>query len=170
MTEKERIRQAETRLLPSQPPAGPSTQADEDDIYDAEDTFFRTPTSEPVVPSLNAVQAGPSAPPAENVVDAGLVAGLQAGNSAGNASEDKQELERQRLMAEASAPPEFPEDMLPPTGSHASAPASGPPPPVKPTAPDLNDDGEAADSYPRYDMEAGLSRASGSEQLPAYQR
>ncbi|KAG5985141.1 hypothetical protein E4U55_001110 [Claviceps digitariae] len=161
MTEKERIRQAETRLLPSQPPAGPSTQADEDDIYDAEDTF-RTTTSEPVVPSLDSVQAGPSAPPAEDVVDAGL--------STGNSTEDKQELERQRLMAEASAPPEFPEDMMAQPSSHASAPSSGPPPVIEPTAPDLNDDGEVADSYPGYGVEAGLSRASGSEQLPAYQR
>ncbi|KAG6008973.1 hypothetical protein E4U21_003525 [Claviceps maximensis] len=196
MTEKERIRQAETRLLPSQPPAGPSAQAEEDNIYDAEDIedTFRTPTSEPVVPSLDAVRAGPTAPPAEDVVDAGLVAGNSCGGSAGNlagkstatATEDKRELERQRLMAEASAPPEFPEDMTAPSGSHASAPsgshasapsgshasapASGSAPLVEPTALDFNHDGHAADSYAGYGVEAVLSRASGSEQLPAYQR
>ncbi|KAG5944881.1 hypothetical protein E4U53_006800 [Claviceps sorghi] len=161
MTEKERIRQAETRLLPSQPPAGPSTEADEDDIYSAEDTFH-TRTSGPVVPLPDAAQAGPSAPPEEDVVDGGL--------PAGNATEDKQELERQRLMAEASSPPEFPEDMMVAGGSQASAPASAPRPPVDATAPDLDENGEAADRYVGYGAEAGFSRASGSEQLPAYQR
>ncbi|KAG5988329.1 hypothetical protein E4U43_004784 [Claviceps pusilla] len=156
MTEKERIRQAETRLLPSQPPAGPSNQADEDNIYDAEDTF-RTTTNGPMVPPLDAVQEEPTAPPAEEVVDAGL--------RVSNPTEDKQELERQRLMAEASAPPEFPEDMMAPSSSHA-----GPAPLVEPTAPDLNDDEGTADSYTGYVVEAGTSRASGSEQLPAYQR
>ncbi|GAB0132212.1 hypothetical protein EsDP_00000654 [Epichloe bromicola] len=156
MTEKERIRQAETRLLPSQPPAGLSTQADGNDMYDAEDAP-RIPRGGPMVPLLDEAEAGPSAPP-EDVVDAGRPA------------EDKQELERRRLLEEASAPPEFPEDMQQQQQRRRrpAAYASASAPPDEPTAPNLGE--EEADSYPGYGAGAGPSRAGGAEQLPAYQR
>lgn len=140
MTEKERIRQAETQLLPSQPPAGPSTPGQEDeDIYDAEDTP-RIPAAAPVVPS---------APTEDEVTE-------------GRPTEDKQELERRRLMDEASAPPEFPEDMDRPRGSSSADAAN------EATAPNLDD----ADEYPGYGVGAGSSRAGGAhaEQLPAYHK
>ncbi|KAG6071243.1 hypothetical protein E4U16_006283 [Claviceps sp. LM84 group G4] len=168
MTEKERIRQAEMRLLPSQPPAGPVTVADEEDIYGAEDVV-RTPVATPTVPVFHAVEAEPSAPPVEDVIDAGL---LPAATSSGSPPRDKQELERQRLMQEASAPPEFPSDMMTEVSApHASASASAPPLAVEPTAPDLDED-DITESYEGYGVGAGSS-SSGvgvSEQLPAYQR
>ncbi|KAM4059698.1 pH-response regulator protein palF/RIM8 [Hirsutella rhossiliensis] len=158
MTEKERIREAETRLLPSQPPAASPSSADDDDIYDAEDTP-RLPGSSPSAPADRDVVAGPSAPTEEQV-------------SAGRPVEDKQELERLRLMNEASAPPEFPED------AEGRGGGSSPPdqaPEVEPSAPSLDvDGGDCNDSYLGHGAAAGPSRSGGSsqhpEQLPAYER
>ncbi|CAF3589849.1 hypothetical protein SNK05_001199 [Fusarium graminearum] len=171
LSEKERIRQAEIRLLPSQPPvAGPSTSSnqDDEDIYDAEDT--------PRVPDLDAgfdlsvpsapraPEAGPSAPTEDDVE---LAAVPPSG-----VVEDKQEIERRRLLDEASAPPDVPEDMQRrridgpstevDTGAEASAPSA-------PSAPLVDD----YDEFPGYGSGAGPSSGSrhgGGEQLPAYQR
>ncbi|TWU77808.1 ph-response sensor protein [Metarhizium rileyi] len=120
---------------PSRPPAGPSLPEADDDIYDAEDT----PRAE---------HAGPSAPTEDEV-------------TANRPAEDKQELERRRLMEEASAPPEFPDDMeLPVDSSPADAAHEA-------TAPDLND----TDEYHGYSSGAGPSRTlPHTEQLPAYHR
>ncbi|KHN99910.1 pH response protein PalF [Metarhizium album ARSEF 1941] len=150
MTEKDRIRQAETRLLPSQPPAVPSAPGEDDDIYDAEDTP-RAPSSGPLVPTADEAEAAPSAPTEDEV-------------TAGQPREDKQELERQRLMEEASAPPEFPDDMERPGGSSSADTAAN-----EATAPDLGD----ADEYPGYGVGGGSPRDGGgshAEQLPAYRR
>ncbi|KID77151.1 pH-response regulator protein palF/prr-3 [Metarhizium brunneum] len=148
MSEKDRIRQAETRLLPSQPPAGPSAPGEDDDIYDAEDTP-RAASSDPVVPDMDEAEAAPSAPTEDEV-------------TAGHPTEDKQELERRRLMEEASVPPEFPDDMERPGGSSSADAAN------EATAPDLDE----ADEYPGYGVGAGPSRDGDShmEQLPAYHR
>ncbi|KAF0643647.1 hypothetical protein FPSE5266_08579 [Fusarium pseudograminearum] len=171
LSEKERIRQAETRLLPSQPPvAGPSTSSnqDDEDIYDAEDTP-RVPDldagfdlSVPSAPS--APDAGPSAPTEDDVESAAV--------PPSGVVEDKQEIERRRLLDEASAPPDVPEDMQrrridgPSTevdiGAEASAPSA-------PSAPLVDD----YDEFPGYGSGAGPSsspRHGGGEQLPAYQR
>lgn len=157
MTEKERIRQAETRLLPSQPPAGESsgTAPAEDDLYGAEDTP-RLQALSLHSPTEDDAEAGPSAPTAD------ILAG-----PAPAPAEDKQELERQRLINEASAPPEFPEDM--------DRTPDGPSRPdthvdVAPTAPMLDEN----DDYSGYGVGAGPSippnRRSNPEQLPAYER
>ncbi|CEI64782.1 unnamed protein product [Fusarium venenatum] len=167
LSEKEMIRQAETRLLPSQPPvAGPSTSPnqDDEDIYDAEDT--------PRVPDLDAgfnlsvpsaPEAGPSAPTEDDVELAAV--------PPSEVVEDKQELERRRLLNEASAPPDVPEDMQrrridgPSTEMDTEAEASAP---SAPSAPLVDDD-----DYPGYGSSAGPSSGSrhgGGEQLPAYQR
>ncbi|KAF5022107.1 hypothetical protein F66182_5853 [Fusarium sp. NRRL 66182] len=160
LSEKERIRQAETRLLPSQPPeAGPSTSNGDDDIYEAEDS--------PRVPNLNASfdpsapsapEAGPSAP-TEDVI-------ASATTPQPDVAEDKQELERRRLLDEASAPPDVPEDMQ--QGRENGGP-SREVEPSAPSAPTLDDD----DDFPVYGPSAGLSSSLGygnGEQLPAYQR
>jgi hypothetical protein len=168
LSEKERIRQAETRLLPSQPPgAGPSTSPnqDDEDIYDAEDT--------PRVPDLNAgfdlsapsapsaPEAGPSAPTEDDVESAAV--------PPPGVVEDKQELERRRLLNEASAPPDVPEDMQrrridgPSREMDTEAEASAP------SAPLVDD----YDEFPGYGSGAGpsdSSRHGDGEQLPAYQR
>lgn len=147
MTEKERIRQAEVRLLPSRPWAAGDPAADEDDMYDAEDTP-RLPRLEPNAPTCDNVEAGPSAP-----------------------TEDKQELERRRLMSEASAPPEFPDDMER-RGEGSSRDQAHD---AEPSAPVLDDDdGGGGSGYPGYGAGAGDGPSRGgtrhAEQLPAYER
>ncbi|KAK4230477.1 putative pH-response regulator protein palF/rim-8 [Podospora fimiseda] len=113
LTEKERVRRAEQRLLPSQPevPAGSSSipvAAATENIYDADDV---TPEAEEgqqlETPRAEEATAPPSAPTLEE-----LSGGNHGGHHGSGVSptEDKQELERRRLLAEASAPPEFPED------------------------------------------------------------
>ncbi|KAF4445420.1 hypothetical protein F53441_10870 [Fusarium austroafricanum] len=163
LSEKERIRQAETRLLPSQPPeAGPSASHDDEDIYDAEDT--------PRVPGLNtgfvpsapsAHDAGPSAPTEDDIE-------LPTVRPSG-VVEDKQELERRRLLNEASAPPDVPEDMQQRTDESPSREMEADAEASAPSAPMVDD----YDEFPGYGSSAGLSGSSrhvDGEQLPAYQR
>lgn len=165
MTDKERVRQAEARLLPSQPPAGPSSARDEDDIYDAPSA----PPQQPAQAGSGQAQAsdnageGPSAPTHEDL----------SGPAGGASDEDKQERERQRLLAEASAPPEVPDDVdrsNDGTSRRDMAPDSelnnG-----EPSAPMLDDDHDG--DYQGYGVGAGSShggRQHHSEQLPAYRR
>lgn len=167
MTEKDRIRQAETRLLPSQPPdAGPSSSAaaaaptappdteDEDNLYDGDDTP-RPPDVEGHNPIDDIVET-PSAPTEEEL-------------AVPNGTEDKQERERRRLIGEASAPPEVPEDIQWRQGGGTSRRDMAPD--AEPSAPVLDDD----DHYHGYGVGAGPSgTGSGSrpgvEQLPAYER
>ncbi|KAH7171123.1 hypothetical protein EDB81DRAFT_190841 [Dactylonectria macrodidyma] len=164
LSEKERIRQAETRLLPSAPPtAGPSNRNDDDNIYDAEDTP-RAPILEATY--IPATSYAPSAPFQDDIVN---------GSTAPPADslEDKQEQERHRLMNEASAPPEFPDDV----DQRNSGPSR------RETAPNMAPGNESSapsapmfddlDDFPGIGPVAGPS-GSGSrndgEQLPAYQR
>lgn len=202
LSEKERIRQAETRLLPSEPAAdGPSGTDDdghtptaplptiddyEDETLDeAGDDTPRAPQREDHNPMDAAIgrqqeqesqqqeqeqqeqrQSEPSAPTEDDMTD--------SQESRAGHREDKEELERRRLMGEASAPPEFPEDMQ--RGSTSSAvagpsnsddAASVP----EPSAPVMRDDED--DGYQGYGVGARSARARGSghgEQLPAYKR
>ena len=165
MTEKERVRQAETRLLPSQPPgavasgSGSGSAPDEDDIYDSQDTP-RPPYAAPTFSPIEEDDAGPSAPTEEDVI------------STTYPTEDKQELERRRLFGEASAPPEVPDDVEP---SSVAGSSSNMTPDAEPSAPHLEDE----DGFGHGDILAGPSGHdgynngsgnSGQEQLPAYQR
>ncbi|KAE8392423.1 hypothetical protein BDV23DRAFT_151208 [Aspergillus alliaceus] len=145
--EKTRMRQAEQMLLPSQPPneaeAGPSTDV---------------PTA-PVLPDddrINGYHHLPS--PTENadpqaLTSAESVQTVVPGSSTRRPGEplapgdDKQELERQRLMMEASAPDE--------TVPLPSRPADGP------SAPVFRDEGD-------HQLVGG--NAHGDESLPRYQR
>ncbi|KAK4672976.1 ph-response sensor protein [Podospora pseudopauciseta] len=179
LNEKERIRRAEQRLLPSQPPdapvaAGPSNSSDVvngENIYDADDTPSAPPDL--ALPAESPPEEPPSAPTLEEL----------SGGAVMNSTEDKQELERRRLLAEASAPPEFPEDyddnaMAGPSGS--SIPPSAPPivsavvADFEPTAPVINDEEE---DYGRHFSYAGASPGAGrgpvdavGEELPRYER
>ena len=117
MSDKDRIRQAEARLLPSQPPqaeASTSAQPD-DDLYSADETTPRVPRLDALSFSganLDDAEAGPSAPSIDYMNtpiatdDAFTELPVQSAST-----DDKQELERLRLIGEASAPPEFPSDM-----------------------------------------------------------
>ncbi|RDA84452.1 hypothetical protein CP532_2154 [Ophiocordyceps camponoti-leonardi (nom. inval.)] len=166
LTEKERIRQAETRLLPSQPPAaGPSASApatssrayDGDDIYDAEDAP-QVPGPEPSAPCDGANDAGPSAP-AEELL------------GQGHQAEDKLERERLRLMGEASAPPEFPDDTDRNSPTHPVV-AGGHGVDAEPSAPRLDDNDDYCASYGAVAGPPGAGSSGGRhpEQLPAYER
>ncbi|KAH7163234.1 hypothetical protein B0J13DRAFT_615824 [Dactylonectria estremocensis] len=163
LSEKERIRQAETRLLPSAPPAaGPSNRNDDDNIYDAEDTP-RAPALETTYPPTAGY--APSAPCQDDIN------GATAPPADG--LEDKQEQERRRLMNEAGAPPEFPDDADQRNSGPSrreTAPNVAPnSEPSAPSAPMLDN----LDDFPGIGPVAGPS-GSGSrndgEQLPAYQR
>lgn len=174
LSEKDRIRQAEQRLLPSQPPAGPSnltatspSAPDEDEIYDAQATP-RQPFAGNSEADDNTAPSAPS--------EAELAA---ANSSSVQPGEDKQERERRRLMQEASAPPEFPEDMDQSGGPGRAPREDELTADAEPTAPMLDEDEDGHD-YQDYRDVAGTSAGSTSlqrrqdndneEQLPAYQR
>lgn len=158
LTEKDRIRQAEQRLLPSQPPiAGPSSAPDEN-IYDADDQPPDAPP--PLVPPDQA--AAPTAPSLDD-----LAPPLPQG------TEDKQELERRRLLAEASAPPEFPEDYddHEETGESSAGPSA--PPPLSeegPSAPVLGEDEEQSYGMGYAYGSGAVPAEGGREPLPRYER
>ncbi|RDA96010.1 hypothetical protein CP533_5882 [Ophiocordyceps camponoti-saundersi (nom. inval.)] len=166
LTEKERIRQAETRLLPSQPPAAASSASasgaiargyDDDDIYDVEDAPA-APAPEPSAPCDGAADAGPSAPTEELL-------------GQGNQAEDKLERERLRLMGEASAPPEFPDDGDRSGSGHPGVPADHGSE-AEPSAPRLDDNDDYCASYGAVAGPSGAGSSGGRhpEQLPAYER
>ena len=125
MTEKERIRQAETRLLPSQPPG-----------VDMEESDAAYASSAPTAPYFPEENEGVSVPPAwhagsssqpsasASVRPNGVLlsaeqrenrfptapayeppAGSSSAHASAAATDDKQELRRQELQAAASAPP-----------------------------------------------------------------
>ncbi|KAK0746000.1 hypothetical protein B0T18DRAFT_367968 [Schizothecium vesticola] len=161
LTEKDRIRQAEQRLLPSQPPvvvAGPSST--NENIYDANDRPPDAPPPPPLVPPDHDAQ--PTAPSLDDLAP-----------SQGGGTEDKQELERRRLLAEASAPPEFPEDYDDDENNGESSSAGPSAPPPLPSAPVLAEDEEQS-----YGMgyaygsaaAAGAVPTEGREPLPRYER
>jgi hypothetical protein len=153
LSEKERVRRAEERLLPSQPPLtegesssqaiAPSAPADlHDDIYGVDDEAPHhpsTPLAGPAPPDYHPASARPvtvSAPSAPDLDDL-LPHRAQVGS---HVVEDKQELERRRLMAEASSPADFPEE-----DDNAGEGSSGAQ--HAPTAPVLTEEDEHA-AYP----------------------
>jgi hypothetical protein len=193
LSEKERVRWQEQVLLPSQPPqgpseAGPSASAPSEGIL--EGTENAPGPSAPPPEALGPEAEGPSAPPLEEV-DLGDAPPTPR---AADPNVDKQELERQRLLNEASAPPVFPEDRhhaggsgsggAGPSGSgsgggsaSASASASAN---NEPSAPALSEEDEYGAHY-SYSGVAGTSshghghgndhgHGSGSEPLPRYER
>ncbi|KAJ9296071.1 hypothetical protein DTO271G3_5646 [Paecilomyces variotii] len=129
--EKTRLRRMEEMLLPSQPPgeaaAGPSTapaQAptapdlpDEDELYDYNPPLPRQAVPPPPILSVDTVVPGPD------------LAALSGSGAPHPPTEDKRELERQRLIAQASAPEATAEDSRP-----------GPSTEAAPTAPDLDEE------------------------------
>ncbi|EPS37564.1 hypothetical protein H072_8743 [Dactylellina haptotyla CBS 200.50] len=126
--EKAQIRMAEEQLLPSAPPlAGSSTEASAPSFihpYDEEDLYF--------VPESSSHSA---AAPAYDRPD-----GLNVHRQSNRLNEDKEEMERQRLLAQASAPP------IPSTSENSSTNGS-----IEPSAPDVAEEDETGNSeLPRY--------------------
>ncbi|ROT37400.1 hypothetical protein SODALDRAFT_340699 [Sodiomyces alkalinus F11] len=178
LTDKQRVRLQEQRLLPSRPPrspeaeAGPSRSAaaePEPNIYDADDEPAMVPPmtsaleTAPSSAETDGVEQGPSAPTLEDI---------ESGQG-----EDKLELERQRLLREASAPPQFPDDYE--SGpSRPSAPTARQAEDFEPSAPVLTEEDEYGAQY-AYGTEAraetgGISSSANhsarSEPLPRYER
>jgi hypothetical protein len=160
LTEKERIRLAEERLLPSQPPQddGPSfshailpsaPEHLEGDLYGLDD--------EPVCASSVATELGSESRNLQSVPDS--TAALSAPDiedltpqATISHREDKQELERRRLMAEASSPLDFQDD-----NENAGEGRSGTQ--HEPTAPVLTEEDEYGDHYTNgYGHREGLPR------------
>jgi arrestin-related trafficking adapter 9 len=171
LSEKDRIRRAEERLLPSQPPEdnqGPSSSRtvvapsapsalsihpaeSQNDIYDADaETPQAAPASTPFAThgTSDAPPALPSAPALEDLAP-----------NAG--TDDKQELERQRLMNEASAPSEFVAD----EDDNAREGSSRPQP--EPSAPILAEEDGYGGQYSHHSLGGPSSH---QESLPKYER
>lgn len=169
LSEKERVRRAEQRLLPSRPEAPPPPPPTSDDPGEGPSSAvpIAPATSSPPPISENPGEA-PSAPTLDD-----LSTGSSAGPNAGP-TDDKQELERRRLLAEASAPPEFPSDDDVAGGSSTAAGASAPPvlEEIEPSAPILTEEDEYGHQYSYNDVAESSQQAPSapSEPLPAYQR
>ncbi|KAH9888209.1 arrestin [Xylariomycetidae sp. FL2044] len=171
LTDKERVRQAEQRLLPSQPPqqtpepsAGPSQPSAPTNTMPVEGSS--TPRSD-VLPEPSALEdnagEGPSAP---------TLADLAQGSSTRSTTDDKQELERRRLLEEASAPPEVPEDFDGGAGPSAPTLALAAGPSEEPSAPIFNEE-DHHDSYHAIAGPSAPSHGGGAphtEPLPKYER
>ncbi|KAK4202278.1 putative pH-response regulator protein palF/rim-8 [Triangularia verruculosa] len=180
LNEKERIKRAEQRLLPSQPPeapvAGPSNSSDfvnGENIYSADDEPSAPPNPSPATEVPSAPLEAPSAPTLDEL----------SGGAGANSTEDKQELERRRLLAEASAPPDFPEDYedTAMAGPSSSAPQLLPSaPPIGAAAVDFAPSAPVLDEEEHYGPQYAYATASpavgqGSlaplgEELPRYER
>lgn len=164
LTEKELIRRAEERLLPSQPPQDdtpsssqtipPSAPEDpHEDIYGLDNGPVRTlptttgavPPTENGRPATSTTSIAPLVPDLEDLMSQGTH----------NPTEDKQDLERRRLMAEASSPADFPDE-----NDNAGEGSNGTQ--YDPTAPVLTEEDEYGGNYP--DVGAGY------EGLPRYER
>ncbi|KAI0175536.1 hypothetical protein GGR52DRAFT_316924 [Hypoxylon sp. FL1284] len=175
LSEKERVRQAEQRLLPSQPPqqpfergAGPSQPSGSSrpsvgpsrvPEHPASASNGRVLNGHISVPGLeDDVGEGPSAPPVDDLTPRGPTA---------SHADDKLELERRRLLEEASAPPEVPDDY---EGGEPSAPPLTRTRSQEPTAPVLQDDHDYGGPDPYHEIAGPSRHATGSEPLPRYER
>ncbi|KAI0185413.1 arrestin [Xylaria flabelliformis] len=168
LTDKERARRAEHRLLPSQPSsqnpeavAGPSQPlAPNQTPYLA--AYNPSPSGSRPVPTVNGEEGdGPSAPALEDL----------GASSSRHHTTDKQELERQRLLTEASAPPDIPDDY---DGEEFPAPNPNrtalPRRSHEPSAPILDED-NGHNTADHYDSMIGTSNSMNtSEPLPRYER
>ena len=173
MSEKERIRQAETRLLPSQPPGEEPDQVAGASSSAPSAPYIPEESGDPSVSTANHHPRGQAAGPSAPILENGNILSHQwsqpqhlpsvpayesptAASSTHTAlasSDDKQEMQRQRLEAEASGPPV--EDADAPTGSHSSAPSA-------PTWGEIDGlDHAVHDSH---------ADATGSATLPRYER
>lgn len=172
LDEKEMARLAEERLLPSQPPQEaqgssssrtvvpptvPSAPPDEhgEDLYSAEDITPQVTLDAPDAlgqPDLNLEQ--PSAPSAPTLEDL-------SPNHEARAPDDKQELERQRMLTEASAPSDFHADVDDNGGEGSSGVQH------EPSAPILIEDDEYGGQYSHHALP---DSATHREALPKYER
>ncbi|KFY31068.1 hypothetical protein V493_01432 [Pseudogymnoascus sp. VKM F-4281 (FW-2241)] len=154
LTDKDRVRLAEQTLLPSQPleEAGPSAPSQpiptappdpDDDLYN--DDYQPVAHSSQQRPPATAVNG--IARSSDTITPTSLHTEDQQPQTTATSVDDKRELERRRLQAEASSPSDFPDlDDTAGEGASGSAP--------QPTAPFLDEEDEYAghhDGLPRYE-------------------
>jgi hypothetical protein len=138
-------------------PSAPSAPCDEpdEDLYNADDVTPRLPPDVPNLLSQHGTSSeqlpAPSAPTLEELTI----------NTEGGASDDKQELERQRLLAEVSAPSDLVADGDDNGGEGSSRVQH------EPSAPILTEDDEYGGQYSH---QALPSSAVHHEALPKYER
>lgn len=168
LTDKERARRAEQRLLPSQPSlqrpeteAGPSQPSGSD----------QTPYLAAHASSPATLAAGSSTGDGVGEEPSAPTLGDLGANPSEYRTEDKQELERRRLLAEASAPPNIPDDY---DAAESSAPILNRTTSLRwshePSAPTLNENHEdEAGNHYRNMMQTPNTPGS-SEPLPRYER
>ena len=161
LSEKERARRAEERLLPSQPPESGPSEPGAGLSSSLPPPFTHFPVQYHHAHADDNAQAGPSAPTAD-VVEAPPPPAL-----------DKEEREMQRMRGEASAPPEVPGDVeLGRPDAAASAPED-----MDPSAPVLTEEDEYGDGYAFGSVSTATSAPQGhlqngqapSEALPRYE-
>lgn len=173
LNEKERARRAEERLLPSQPPqaltspsssraaiplSAPSApqEGEIEDLYGAEDS---NPHSLPATTSpAGQSSTSPEPPSAPTLEDLNP-------HSEANPTDDKQELERRRMLTEASAPSHFRADEDD-NGGEGSSGAHH-----EPLVPTLTEEDEYGGQYSHHALPASASgSADHREELPRYER
>ena len=169
LPEKERMRRQEERLLPSQPPGadgdvGESSQIatapfipdDHEGVAAARTPAYEVPPVSATAPSADDLHLyhNDSSAPAPGYFPATPGPSNAAATLAGD---DKQELQRQQLQAEASAPPE--DGAAGPSNVSRSQ---------APLVPDLT--GDHATALPADDMHDSHAEATSSIELPKYER
>jgi hypothetical protein len=165
ISEKEQLRRAEARLLPSAPP--------EDGVESSATATTHAPSA-PVLPDEAAHVLVPSAPFYDDIAMAGpssprhLFGGQSSHHRGGSSApaydhyappsipttEDKQEMHRRNLEMERSAPEDVPEELEAEAGASASTPSHA----HEPSAPAMSEDDEFG------------FNAHASHQLPRYER
>ncbi|KAI1336857.1 arrestin [Xylariaceae sp. FL0016] len=170
LTDKERVRKAEERLLPSQPSqpsasgAGPSQPLAPSDLGVPTDNGIHDPSAPSApVPLEDSIAEEASAP---------TLADLSQQSTEGTHMDDKQELERRRLLEEASAPPDMPEDFDVAGPSAPPANIAGPsnPEPHEPSAPTLHEHDGYGHRDPMHAIPGPSAPTGGAEPLPKYER
>ncbi|ESZ97917.1 hypothetical protein SBOR_1682 [Sclerotinia borealis F-4128] len=182
LSEKERIRRAEQRLLPSQPPDFQASSSSSSSSAAVVDPIGSSAPPNPADEDLYTADGLPPSSPtplASHLIDSGshLEESPAIGPSApslsdltphpSNVTEDKQELERQRLLAEASAPSEFP-DMEEEGENSRQGPAASAPHDHEPSAPIFHEEDEYGTGYAHQNFDG--ARANQENLPPRYER
>jgi hypothetical protein len=158
LSEKEKLRRAEARLLPSRPP--------EDGVESSATAGAHAPSA-PGNAGFNSVDAGPSAPPSTGFsptphLDATVSAPAYHHHAPPPSlppTDDKHELHRRRLEAERSSP-EGSADVVEGSSATESAPRGQE---LAPSAPVLNEDDE-------FGFDFNIPSSSHHQSLPRYER
>ena len=170
--EKSRMRAAEERLLPSAPPVeyGPSPMAPSAPRLEDLDSPLSTEYNPHAIhfdSAFNNDQRPTSSlqhPPENEPGEGSSAAAATAAMMTSDATEDKQELERRRLLAQVSSPYDETDDAgIGSSGQHSHAPMAAS------LVPFFDESGEYVSPYPNGFLDTG-DDADNAEHLPRYQK